>query len=320
MPRQKGIFWEEYDLVSDSLEEVEKYQYKHCKTKYVKNASRLQTHLEKCTSYQIKLAEEEATSSTQNNNTIANLKTKRQRFQAYIDRFTYKYSENDQKLIESLLARGFYSAGISFNVIENEDIKAIFQKGLPWFKIPSRYRLSNSLLNQEYIKIKQLIEIILNESEYFSTLHRLQNEIYNKYISLLLPGETRWRSVFYAAENLLKTKTAIQRLTLEDNIKISDKIKNEILSDIFWHNLKALCDFLLPFAIFLKKLQNDQPTLSIAYSELCKLKISISENTEVSEDFRTNSINKGTDRWKNFLYNPAIILAYKLDPDIKAKP
>ncbi|CAG8823177.1 21850_t:CDS:2, partial [Gigaspora rosea] len=41
-------------------------------------------------------------------------------------------------------------------------VKAVFQKGILWFKVLSRYRLLNILLNQEYVKIKQLIESILN--------------------------------------------------------------------------------------------------------------------------------------------------------------
>ncbi|CAG8804747.1 14322_t:CDS:2, partial [Gigaspora rosea] len=93
MPRQKGAFWNEYELDEDDLE-AEKYRCKHCNTKYVKNASRLQTYLEKLS----------------------------------IDGFTYKYSESDQKALENLLTRAFCLAGISFNVIENEDVKAVFQK------------------------------------------------------------------------------------------------------------------------------------------------------------------------------------------------
>ncbi|CAG8853993.1 38452_t:CDS:1, partial [Gigaspora margarita] len=50
------------------------------------------------------------------------------------DELDYKFSENDQKVLESLLAQAFCSAGMSFNIIENEDIKAVFQKGIPWFK------------------------------------------------------------------------------------------------------------------------------------------------------------------------------------------
>ncbi|CAG8822804.1 7725_t:CDS:1, partial [Gigaspora rosea] len=59
-------------------------------------------------------------------------------------------------------------------------VKAVFQKGILWFKVLSRYHLSNILLNQEYVKIKQLIESILNKSEYlcitsdgWSNIHRL---------------------------------------------------------------------------------------------------------------------------------------------------
>lgn len=181
MPRQKGIFWDEYDLINDNLQETQKYRCKHCNITYVKNASRLQNHLEKCVNYQKKLTETETiTTNTSKSSSSTTLKKKRSRFQTSIDGFAYKYNENDQKTMESLVARAFCSAGIPFNVIENEDIKAIFQKGLSWFKIPSRYRLSNSLLDQEYTKIKQLVKTILDESEYFcitsdgwSNIHRL---------------------------------------------------------------------------------------------------------------------------------------------------
>ncbi|CAG8809376.1 18942_t:CDS:2, partial [Dentiscutata erythropus] len=290
-------FWLEFELLVDNSNGMETYYCKHCNTKYAKNASRLQSHLEKCISYQKKLIEYELINTLSSDNS-----TKKRRIQDELD---YKYSESDQKALENLLARAFCSAGMSFNVIENEDIKAVFQKDIPWFKVPSRYCLSNTLLNQEHVRIKQLVESILNESEYLcitsdgwsnihrlpwacqivrsmkeilnyvrnyqislATLRRLQMEVYNKHISLLLPGDTRWRSVFYSASNFLETKTAIPRMTLEDNIKISDEIKNKILSDNFWLNLKILCNFLSPFAIFLKKLQNDQPTLSTVYSEL----------------------------------------------------
>ncbi|KAF0420519.1 zinc finger bed domain-containing protein 1-like [Gigaspora margarita] len=50
--------------------------------------------------------------------------------QVSIDGFTYKYSESDQKALENLLTRAFCSARISFNVIENEDVKAVFQKAV----------------------------------------------------------------------------------------------------------------------------------------------------------------------------------------------
>ncbi|CAG8836652.1 32302_t:CDS:2, partial [Gigaspora margarita] len=420
MPREKGIFWHEYELVNDNSNEPKKYRCKHCNTKYAKNASRLQNHLEKYINYQKKLIEEELINTMSDDNSATRIQKKR-RIQ---DELAYKYSESDQKELENLLAWAFYSAGMSFNIIENEDIKAVFQKGILWFKVPSRYRLSSTLLNQEYIKIKQLVESILNESEYFcitsdewssiyrllvinymittpspffykaiftgeeqhtainiargieniinevgenriatiitdnanvmkaawkilrilfpqkwacqlirsmkkvlnyfrnhqislAILHRLQIEVYNKRISLLLPGDTRWGSVFYSAKNFLETKTAIQRMTLEDNIKISDEIKNKILSDNFWLNLKILCNFLSPFVIFLKKLQTGQPTLSTVYSELCKLKISISENTEVPDDFKTNSISKtlNSKKWNSIIEDELIRLVSSQDQE-----
>ncbi|CAG8717126.1 1999_t:CDS:2, partial [Ambispora leptoticha] len=124
MPRQKGIFWNEYELVDIDSEGTEKYRCKHCNITYVKNATRFQNHLENCVNYQKKSTE--STDITINNNGAATIfqKKKCRIIQSSID----EYTESDQKTLENLLTRAFCSAGISFNVIENEDIKAVFQK------------------------------------------------------------------------------------------------------------------------------------------------------------------------------------------------
>jgi Protein of unknown function (DUF 659) len=66
------------------------------------------------------------------------------------------------------LARAFFSAGISFNVIENEDFCAFIKKASPSFKIPSRYELSNTILNSEYELIKDEVQNILEKQEFVS--------------------------------------------------------------------------------------------------------------------------------------------------------
>ncbi|CAG8848955.1 33979_t:CDS:2, partial [Gigaspora margarita] len=101
------------------------------------------------------------------------------------------------------------------------------------------------IINLEWVcqiirSMKEILNYFRNHQTSLATLRRLQMEVYDKHISLLLPGDTRWGSVFYSASNFLETKVAIQGMTLEDNIKISDEIKNKILSDNFWFNLKIL--------------------------------------------------------------------------------
>ena len=66
--------------------------------------------------------------------------------------------------MESLLIRALCSAGISFNVIENEDFIAFLKKACPSFKIPFHYTLSNTLLNQEFDYLQLVINSTLTES------------------------------------------------------------------------------------------------------------------------------------------------------------
>ncbi|CAG8788540.1 13674_t:CDS:2, partial [Gigaspora rosea] len=80
--------------------------------------------------------------------------------------FLYKFTNTDQKELESLLARGLYSAGISFNILENDDIKAFFSRALPYFKLPTRYSLSNSLFTKEYSGLNNVINYLLNETQF----------------------------------------------------------------------------------------------------------------------------------------------------------
>jgi hypothetical protein len=56
MPRVKSAFWNEFTLVAaEENDTTEKYFCNHCNIIYVKNASRMQKHIENCTIYQSKL-------------------------------------------------------------------------------------------------------------------------------------------------------------------------------------------------------------------------------------------------------------------------
>jgi hypothetical protein len=53
MPRAKSAFWNEFTLVAtEENDATEKYSCNHCNIVYVKNASRMQKHIENCTNYQ----------------------------------------------------------------------------------------------------------------------------------------------------------------------------------------------------------------------------------------------------------------------------
>ncbi|CAG8721504.1 16303_t:CDS:1, partial [Dentiscutata erythropus] len=95
-----------------------------------------------------------------------NTRTINHKQQTKMENFLYKFTNTDQKELESLLARGFYSAGISFNILENDDIKAFFSRALPYFKLSTRYSLSNSLFTKEYSGLNTVINYLLNETQF----------------------------------------------------------------------------------------------------------------------------------------------------------
>lgn len=158
MPPLKKSFWQEFVKVPNTIEQ---YQCRHCQKKYKKNATRQQEHLTKCKIYQEYLFEQETISTPPNAKRKVNSQTN-------LDGFTYKFNSQIQFELEQLLARAFFSAGISFNVIENEDFCAFIKKASPSFKIPSRYELSNKILNSEYQLIKNEVQNIIEKCEFVS--------------------------------------------------------------------------------------------------------------------------------------------------------
>ncbi|CAG8471910.1 18763_t:CDS:1, partial [Acaulospora morrowiae] len=73
-------------------------------------------------------------------------------------------------------------------------------------------------------------------------------------------------------------------------------------------------DFLEPFIKFIHELEGDTPLLSVAFFKLRQLEKLIHNNTEIPNIVITESLKLVEWRWDNFLYNPATIVAYKLDP------
>ena len=68
------------------------------------------------------------------------------------------------------------------------------------------------------------------------------------------------------------------------------------------------------FAICIKKLEGDESLLSTAYLEYQQLKIHVQNNTDLPEIVRNEVDNFGSNQWQSFLYNPVVIVTYKLDP------
>jgi hypothetical protein len=179
-----------------------------------------------------------------------------------------------------------------------------------WIKDIMKLTWSENLLQFA----KYIINYFRKHQVLLAVLRRLQMEKYGTHIALLLPGRTRWGSAYYCIRSLIKTKVALLNTLYEEEIEVDLQIKQKILDDSFWQNLRILCDFLEPFVKFINQLQSDQPRLSTAYSNLRKIEQLITQNSEIPNDVQQKSCEFGKSRWNNFLYNPIVMVAYKLDP------
>jgi hypothetical protein len=139
MLRQKGSYWNGYEKIITS--KGERWKCKNCQQSWVKNESRMLDHYNICRF---------AMHNLQNHQTT-------------IDNYLNKFTNEDQKELESLLARAFYSTGISFNTLENSEMQAFFAKACPFFKLPTRQSLSTTLLTQEYNDITTVVNHLHNE-------------------------------------------------------------------------------------------------------------------------------------------------------------
>ncbi|GES98188.1 hypothetical protein GLOIN_2v1475481 [Rhizophagus clarus] len=109
-----------------------------------------------------------------------------------------------------------------------------------------------------------------------------------KEIALILPCDTQYGSSYSCIDHLSNTKSAIQSTIAKDHLNLDDGTKSLIADDAFWNNLENF--------IFRTHVRN---------------------NTDLPELIRNAIGEFGSNRWQNFLYNPAVIVDYKLNPQYR---
>ncbi|RGB35349.1 hypothetical protein C1646_759431 [Rhizophagus diaphanus] len=214
---------------------------------------------------------------------------------------TVSESEFTEEL-ELLSVHAFCSTGIPFNVIKNVDFQAFLQKACPSFYILLHHILS-VYTKKEYhtgeniakgieecmilIGIDKFTAVITDNANNMKLAWRIlkekiQKEKYGYKIALILMVETRWMSVFECLDHILKIKIAMRALLAEENIILNQKIKNYIIDDSF---------------VTLRDIENN-----------------ILLNNKIPNDLVEYSIDRAKYQCDNFLYNPTVIITYRLDP------
>lgn len=83
----------------------------------------------------------------------AALQTPQKRKRGSLEMFTDKMTSNDQEKIDELLVKAIISGGVSFSIVGNKHWLMFFKALRPTYQPPSRYSVSNPLLNAEYHRV-----------------------------------------------------------------------------------------------------------------------------------------------------------------------
>ncbi|GES87763.1 ribonuclease H-like domain-containing protein [Rhizophagus clarus] len=109
-----------------------------------------------------------------------------------------------------------------------------------------------------------------NNSYFIGKLRDIQNELYDKYYSTVIPGETRWNSHYFCFKSLIRSKQALRNLAIcyerpqigsGDELYLNSELCQILLDNDWWEKIELLQDILLPYCGVLNKLQCDKARL-----------------------------------------------------------
>ncbi|GET00149.1 ribonuclease H-like domain-containing protein [Rhizophagus clarus] len=159
-----------------------------------------------------------------------------------------------------------------------------------------------------------------NNSYFIGKLRDIQNELYDKYYSIVIPGETRWNSHYFCFKSLIRSKQALQNLAIrykrpqigsEDELYLNSELCQILLDNDWWEKIKLLQDILLPYCGVLNKLQCDKARL---YEVLYALEYFCQFWKQFPDsDLGNQMIDRLEKRWSQW-EQPLFLLSFALHP------
>lgn len=77
-------------------------------------------------------------------------------------------TDDEQEVLENLMARAIFASGSSLNLFEKKEWQDFFKRLRPSFVMPSRYKISNPLLENEFTRVQSIVEEKLNSASVLS--------------------------------------------------------------------------------------------------------------------------------------------------------
>lgn len=164
---------------------------------------------------------------------------------------------------------------------------------------------------------------IKNSQVMLATFEKIQRQKTNQYLSLKLPGITRWSSIHRCLCSLEKTKPSLKEFAIDESIKeLRDSdVSKSLLDDQFWHNVEMLSLILEPCTKWTTYLQNTKGTIGkvlTAFNEInenLKTRIASLKLTKADE----KKILAGAEKRTKKSLHPVHLAANLLEPSIRGK-
>ncbi|PKY58293.1 hypothetical protein RhiirA4_429606 [Rhizophagus irregularis] len=168
-------------------------------------------------------------------------------------------------------------------------------------------------------------------SKFTKDLRDEQKRIYNKYITLIQPDQTRWNSYYFCYQSVFKNKRILKSLAgrndfsdvtvvhekeegNNNNKLMASKIISIIDNPDFWINLVELKKIFYPYCATLNLLQKDKARL---YDVLYSFGYFMQCTSECDDDDYREMMTKRLERrWKTWK-QPLLILSFFLHPSYK---
>ncbi|CAH1769154.1 3156_t:CDS:2, partial [Entrophospora sp. SA101] len=163
-----------------------------------------------------------------------------------------------------------------------------------------------------------------NNAYYFiGKLRNIQMDLYNKYYSIVVPGETRWNSHYFCFNSLVHSKQALRNLAIRyehsqvaielnpNEFYLNSTICNILIDNNWWETIETLQSILLPYCGVLNKLQCDKACL---FEVLHALGYFINFwNNFFDSELGVKMVECFEKRWKQW-EQPLFLLSFMLHP------
>lgn len=171
-----------------------------------------------------------------------------------------------------------------------------------------------------FTQCKNVIKHINRRHVCLAVFEELQKEKYgSQYTTLKLPSKTRWAGAIATFKSLIVNREALEALVITNGGAHVDRdIKQTILSDCLWSQLKVTEDILLPISTAIHNIESDNALLSEVPAAFLIIenkiqKMNFPDDCPEFENSKDTILTYVKNR-KEFCIQPMHLAAYMLDP------